>query len=375
MHVLDGWLLPAPQTDAARPRIVAIGGDGIGPVVTDAALACLEATGAAVDVARPVHGQAAIDAGGAAFPDETREAIDGANAVLFGAAGPTSVSILRYLRYELGTYACLRPSVTLPLADLPWVRDDVNLVIVRELSEGLYLGVEGELSALTERMPALRDRFGRPLPAAGRFAMRVVTEEASRRIARRAAELAAHRAAAGLGPGKVTVVTKQNVLRQTDELFRRVAEEEIAHQEGLRVDHLYVDEAARRLVSQPERFDVILTTNLFGDVLSDVAAEVTGGLPCSPSACVGERFAYFEPVHGSAPDLEDPEHANPVGAILSAAMMLRYLGQSGAGEAIVDATLAVLRDDEVRTFDRGGDRGARHVAEAIVRRIAQAQRS
>jgi isocitrate/isopropylmalate dehydrogenase len=349
------WLWPASKNWAGRtPRLVALGGDGIGREVVDAAVEVLEAADSGVEILQPRHGK---DVPGG-FSEEARLVCDQADAVLFGAAEAPSLPILLYLRFERAAYANIRPA-----ASLFGEADDVDLVIVRELSEGLYPGREGELRDLGTHWPDLKDALGRPLPREGKFAIRVVTPEATRRIARHAARLAAYRAERRSRAGKVTIVTKQNVLPMTDGLFRSICEEE-ASAVGVAFDHLYVDEAARRLASRPAQFDVIVTTNLFGDILSDVASEAVGGMPVAPSAGLAEGFAYFEPVHGSGPDIAGKGIANPVGAILSGAMALHYLGRTDAGQRVVRALQQACARG-IRPSDMGGRANTREFVAAV----------
>jgi isocitrate/isopropylmalate dehydrogenase len=367
------WLLPADHlAGAARtPRVVALGGDGIGPEVVDATIRCLEALGAPLEIVTPPHGAETRKAAGTPFPEELRGELDRADAILFGAVdtGPEgSADILRYIRFELDTYANLRPAQS--LAQVPARTGDgvTNLVIVRELTEGMYPGREGDLSALKAGAPEIEALVGRALPDEGAFALRVISERASRRIARYAAELAARRKREGVSPGRVTVVTKENVLRRSDGLFRSICEQELATHPELEVDHVYVDEAARRLVACPETFDVVVTTNLFGDILSDVASEVMGGMPMAPSAGIGQATAYFEACHGSAPDIAGKGVANPSATVLSAAMMLAYLGKPELGDRLAAAVLAAIGAG-VRTRDLGGDASTAQITEAICRRL------
>ena len=365
MSQLDGWLLPRAVQKPAPHKVVAIGGDGIGPEVIAAAVRCLIATGAPVEIQQPAHGAQTLASSGTAFPPEVKAAILAADATLYGASGGVSNDILRFLRFHLDTFANVRP--TLSLAGVPALtgRGRTNLVLVRELTEGMYPGREGKLEDLVPRWPEFRDRLGRALPAKGKFALRVTTEEATTRIARYAANLAAHRKLLGHGPGRVTIVTKSNVLPVTDGLFHEVCEREIKQVADLSCDHLYVDEAARRLVAKPESFDVIVTSNLFGDILSDVAAEAMGGMPMSPSAGIGDRIAYFEPVHGSAPDIAGTGKANPSGAILSAAMMLSYLGHPDHARRLMTAVTSTLARGCL-TSDMGGEQTTASFTEAVL---------
>jgi len=365
------WVLPGAR-GVRDARVVAVGGDGIGPEVVAAALECLAVAAPELRVVQPIQGAEAIARHGKAFPAELEQELAAADAILFGAADTErghAKAILQYLRWVRESYANLRPTATLPgVPGLTGQERGANLVIVRELTEGLYPGREGDLALLAAGIPDYRDRMGRALPAKGAFALRIVTEGASRRIGAYAARLAAHRKALGVAPGRVTIVTKQNVLPETDGLFRSACEAEIAAVGGLDVDHLYVDEAARRMVAQLDSFDVVVTTNLFGDVLSDVASEAMGGLPLAPSAAVGDGWAYFESCHGSAPDLAGRGVANPAATILSAAMMLNYLGLPEAGRRLVAATVATIASG-VRTRDLGGSAGTGAFTAEVCRRL------
>jgi 3-isopropylmalate dehydrogenase len=357
MATCADWLWSKKRNSAHTPRLVAMGGDGIGREVVDAAVEVIKASGAEVEIATPPHG--AGTAGG--FPPEAKQACDAADAVLFGAAEKESIAILGYLRFTRDTYANIRPAVTL------FDKRGVDMVLVRELSEGLYPGREGDLGEFAQRWPEFRDPFGRPLPREGKFAIRVVTPDATRRIARHAAALCAHRAARRGRPGKVSIITKQNVLKVTDGLFRSICEEE-AKAAGVATDHIYVDEAARRMASRPEQFDVVVTTNLFGDILSDVASEAVGGMPVAPSAGIADDFAYFEPVHGSAPDIVGKGLANPFGAVLSAAMALHYVGCGDAAARVVAAVRATHAAG-VTTGDLGGHASTHEVTAALVAQL------
>ncbi len=354
----SAWVLPASSTSwkHGKPRVVLVGGDGVGPEVIDAAGACLAALRAGIDVRNARDAEDELKPG-AGMPARLRDEIDGADATLFGAVDTSigrAVPVLRHLRFGLDTFANLRPAVSLDGVPAITGKGKTNMVVVRELSEGMYPGREGDLSEMRRRWPELRDRAGREIPDGGKFAIRVITERASLRIARYAAQLAAHRKAAGFGPGKVTVVDKSNVLPQTDGLFRKCCDQIIAEVGGLTSEHVYIDEAARRMVAVPERHDVVVTTNLFGDILSDVSSEVLGGMPMAPSASIGDTNAYFEPCHGSAPDIAGTGKVNPVGTLLSVAMMLAYLREPEAGRTLAAVVLETIKSG-CKTGDLGGD--------------------
>ena len=320
-----------------RARIAVLPGDGIGPEVTREAVACLGQVARlhGHDFAFQSHpvGGYALDAYGVPLPPATLEACLAADAVLLGAVGdprhdkqPAGLkpeSGLLALRKGLGAYANLRPALLHPaLASSSPLKEGIvrgtDLMLVRELAGGLYFG---EPRSLTD------DRGVNTLP---------YTRFEVERIARWAFDLAR------LRRKKVTSVDKANVL-ESSQLWRRVVCEVARDYPEVALDHLYVDACAMALVTRPSTFDVILTDNLFGDILSDEASVLTGSLGMLPSASLGGKVGLFEPVHGSAPDLAGKGVANPLGAILSAAMLLRHaLGLETEAKALEDAVSATL---------------------------------
>ena len=326
-------------------RICCIPGDGIGHETIQAARAVLDATRLAMEWVEAEAGWDTFCRSGTSLPRETLQAVRSCDATLFGAVSSPLDPVEGYrspivtMRRELDLYANLRPVRSWPGVDS---RPDMDMLIVRENSEGLYAGRErtdGEC-AITER---------------------VITRKGSRRIASLAFELAEGRR------GCVTVVHKANVLKATCGLFRRVAMEVSQSHPEVAVDEVLVDNMAMQLILDPERFDVILTTNLFGDILSDEAAALAGGIGLAPSGNVGERSAIFEPVHGSAPDIAGSGIANPVGAILAAAMLLDYLDEGGAAKGVREAVGSALADGAC-TKDLGGNLSTNEVTRAVIDR-------
>lgn len=351
--------------------IVALGGDGIGPEVVDAAIQVLESMGLDLEIQKPLCGEAAIKKFGTPFPKEAIDLTNESDAILFGATEQASVIILAYLRWGLDTYANLRPikyyeGVPTPIRD----PEGIDFVIVRENSEGLYPGREGDLSLLAEKLPDYRDRLGKSFAdyGAGKFAIRVFTNKGCQRIAKFACEKARERKAKGF-PGKVTCVTKSNVLRESCGLFQKTCEEVIKNYPELKYEHFYVDDMARRIIRFPKDMDVIVTSNMFGDILSDLAAELMGGLGMAPSACIGDKYAYFEPVHGSAPDIAGKGIANPTASILSSVLMLEYLGMKGKAEELENAVKAVYREGKVLTPDMGGKAKTIDFTRAVIEKL------
>ena len=348
--------------------IVALPGEGIGIEVVDATCELLAGTGLPLKILTPPQGAAATKSHGTPIPDETKRAAREADGVLFGAAGPSSSPVVSWLRWEMDAFAGVRPIRYFPGMRSPLVDPDgIDYVLLRENSEGLYPGREGELVDIARLMPYIADRTGRTIThygTDGRFAVKVVTPAGAERIARFACELARKRKARGK-PGKVTCVTKSNVLPKTDGLFQQVAER-VVRAAGLDFEHFHVDDAARRLVRFPRSMDVVLCMNLYGDILSDLGAETAGGLGLAPSGCFGSGWAYFESVHGSAPDIAGRGVANPTATILSAAMMLDHVGFATEAERLQAAVGRVYREGKTLTPDQGGGATTRDMAQAVL---------
>lgn len=311
-------------------RVAVIRGDGIGPEVIESALKVLEAAGADIDEVPVEIGFGKWKRTGKAITDGDMETIKDCRCVLFGAittpTDPNYKSVLLTLRKELDLYANIRP----------FSKRGLDIVIVRENTEGLYSGLE-EVSNDEART------------------VRVITRRGSKRIALKACELAARRR-------RLTIIHKANVLH-SDRLFLKVCRE-VAEGSGVQYDDMLVDAAAYNLVVRPEKFDVMVTTNLFGDILSDEAAGVLGSLGLCASANLGEGYALFEPIHGSAPDIAGKGVANPIGAIRSAAMMMDWLGEAEKARRIEEAVQRSL-DQGVTTPDLGGCHTTREITEAI----------
>ncbi len=239
--------------------------------------------------------------------------------------------------------------------------------MIREGLEGLYPGREGELSELTPVGERIRDnRLNQPVPVQGKgfFALKVITEKNSRNIAKFACEFARKRKAKGY-PGKVTVTAKYNLLRKCDELFRRIAEETVRKYPDLKFEQFIVDAFAQKIVLNPHDLDVVVIPNELGDVLSDGAAATIGGLGLAPSGVYGDNYAYFEPIHGSAPDIAGKNIINPTATILSAAFMLDYLGFGKEADRLQRAVEKVYLDGKHLTPDQGGKASTTEFCEAV----------
>ena len=278
---------------------------------------------------------------GEALPKETIELAKNSDACLFGAAGETAADVIVRLRQELNLFANLRPVKSYPNTNALF--EDVDFMIVRENTEGMYIAKEEEF---TEE---------------GAIARRIITKKAEKRIIDYAFQYAKSN-----NKSKVTGVHKANVLKITDglfkEIFYEVAEE---YKDEIDAEDFYVDATAMYLITRPESFEVIVTTNLFGDILSDEGAGLVGGLGMIPSGNIGENNALFEPVHGSAPDIAGQGIANPFAMMLSACMMLNYLGEYEAEEKLNSAILDMLNEAKTLTPDLGGSSTTMEVSDAI----------
>jgi isocitrate/isopropylmalate dehydrogenase len=351
-------------------RVVVIEGEDAAPEAVRPTVALLEKLGLDIEWLRPAVGQRGVEAHGSGFPPEAREAIDSSDATLFGATSGPSAGALFYLRWGRKTYANVRPIRFLPGCRSPLAQPEgIDFVIVRENLEDLYMGVEGDIAAL-EPLKLMSFTAARPVAelAPGKFALKVITETGTRRVAQFAFELARRRRAAGR-PGRVTCGTKHNMLRQSDGLFREIASEVAAEYPEIVYESFIVDDLAHRLVVSPHKLDVVVLPNLYGDILSDEAAGLIGGLGLAPSGCYGDDYAYFESAHGTAPDIAGENAINPTATLLSAAMMLEYLGFEEPAQRLDRAIATVYARGTARTPDQGGSSTTTEFCEAVAREL------
>jgi isocitrate dehydrogenase len=306
-------------------------GDGIGPEIMDATLEIITAAGAGIEIHPVDIGEAVYRAGHSSGIDPEAWAVLRAARTLLKApvttpqgGGVKSVNVT--LRKALGLYANVRPCVAYD-PFIPVRHPHLDVVIVRENEEDLYAGIEHQQTDDVVQC------------------LKLITRPGSERVIRYAFEYALRR-----GRRKVTCLVKDNIMKLTDGLFRRVFEEVAEDYPDLAADHMIVDIGMGRLANAPERFDVIVTPNLYGDILSDIAAEISGSVGLAPSANIGDDFAMFEAIHGSAPDIAGQGIANPSGLLLSAAKMLAHLGQGDVATAVHNAWLRTI-EDGVHTAD------------------------
>lgn len=321
-------------------QIAVIPGDGIGKEVMEATISVLDELNIDFDYVYGIAGDECNEEHGTPLPQETIDIIRDSDACLFGAAGETAADVIVKIRQEMKMFANLRPVKSYP--NTKSIFENVDFMIVRENTEGLYIANREEESE------------------DGAIAKRIITREAEERIINYAFQYAKDN-----NRTKVTAVHKANVLKKTDGLFKKIFYEVAEKYPDIDTEDFYVDATAMYLVTQPQEFQVIVTTNLFGDILSDEGAGLVGGLGLTPSANIGADGALFEPVHGSAPDIAGQQKANPIAMMLSAIMMLRYLGENEAANKFDAAILKVLNEGKTLTSDLGGSSTTIEVAQAI----------
>jgi isocitrate dehydrogenase (NAD+) len=330
--------------------IAVIKGDGIGPEIMDATLAVLDALDVGLRYEFVDAGLSAYEKSGELLPEATLAAITkykvALKSPLTTPVGEGFSSINVALRRKFDLYSNVRPALSFPNTKSRY--QNIDLITVRENTEGAYIGEgqslseDGETALLTQK----------------------ITRKGSERIVRYAFELAVK-----LGRKKVTIVHKANILKSTSGLFLKVAREVAAEYPQIACNEMIVDNTCMQLVMRPEQFDVIVTTNLFGDIISDLCAGLVGGLGLAPGANIGADCAIFEAVHGSAPDIAGKGIANPCALLLGAVQMLEHIGQVDAGRRLKQAIVDTMNDKDHLTPDLGGNGSTQTFAEAIIKHI------
>ncbi len=347
----------------ANKKVVVLPGDDAAPEGMAATMEVLRALRAPIDYNEFPPGEKWVRGDTDA---KARKAIDESDTTLFGSTSGKTTSI-NYLRWGKQTFANVRPARYMKGFRSPMAKPEgIDFVIVRENLEDLYLGLEGPIENLAPLHLHSRILRG-PLNTAepGIYAIKVITERETRRVAEFACQLAIKRKHAG-GKGKVTCTSKYNMLAESDGLFRRIVEETVATHPEVKYEQFIVDDFARRIVQSPHDLDVVVMPNLYGDILSDAAAGTVGGLGVAPSGCYGENYAYFESVHGTAPDIMGQHIINPTASILSAAMMLDYLGFASESKRLDDAVRKVYAEGRTLTVDQGGKAKTNEFAKAVI---------
>lgn len=326
-------------------NIAIISGDGIGKEVMDACEYLLDKLDLELSFKYGEAGFDCFNKNGTTLPEETIKIAKNSDATLFGASTstPGQPSPIINLRKELNVYANIRPIKSYKGANS--LRDDIDFVIVRENTEGLYSQIEyGDENKM--------------------IAERIITRKASERISKAAFNICKKR-----GQNKVTCVHKSNVLKKTDGVFKESFYKVAKEYPQITAEDFYVDAMSMYLITQPQNFEVIVASNLFGDILSDQSAGLVGGLGLAPSGNIGDTNGLFEPVHGSAPDIAGKNIANPCSMILTASMMLDYLGEWEVSNNINKAVEKVISDGKIKTPDFGGDASTMELTKAIVKEL------
>lgn len=335
-------------------NISLINGDGVGPEISRSAIRILENIHDKFNLKFIIDeleaGDNMLSKTGHALPTKTLKSINRSIACLKAPIGESASDVIVFLRQKLNLYANIRPIKSYP--NMKSLKNNIDFVIVRENTEDLYLGNEFEVGDTA-------------------IAMRVISEKASREISEYACKIAKYRN----GLNKVTCVHKANVLKKTDGLFVNICKEVIKSHRNIKFESMYVDACAMNMIRNPEKFDVIVTTNMFGDILSDEAAQISGSLGIVPSANIGEKYALFEPVHGAAFDIAGKQIANPTAIILSIKMMLDWISTKYHDkesnfvatrlENAVDSTIK----NNIKTKDIGGNYTTNEFTSEIINRI------
>jgi isocitrate dehydrogenase (NAD+) len=356
-----------------RHRVTLIRGDGVGPEVIDAAVRCIEATGVDIEWEEVEAGERAISKYGTPLPEETLRSIERNRVALKGpittpvGTGFRSVNVA--IRQKLDLFACVRPCKLYPGVRTRYT--NVDLVVIRETTEDVYAGIEfQEGSPEVKRLIEFLREQGAEVREDSGISIKPISRFASERIIRFAFEYARKN-----GRRKVTVVHKANIMKFSDGLFLEVAKRVAQEYPDISFEDRIVDNMCMQLVQKPELYDVIVTTNLYGDIISDLCAGLVGGLGMAPSCNLGEKAAVFEPTHGSAPKYAGMNKVNPTATILSGVMMLRYLGEKEAADRLEAAVAKTIAEGKYVTYDLKPNPddptavGTREMADAIIRAL------
>lgn len=329
-------------------KVTLIPGDGVGPEITQAMRRVVEATGVSIEWEVVQAGVNVMDEYGTPLPEHVLESIRRNKVAIKGpittpvGTGFRSVNVA--LRKELDLYACLRPAFSLKGVKSKY--EDIDLVVVRENTEDLYAGIERMVDDDTAE------------------SIKRITRRASERIAKFAFDYTLKE-----GRRKVTAVHKANIMKYSDGLFLECARKISEEYPQAEFEDRIVDNMCMQLVQKPEAYDILLCPNLYGDIISDLCAGLVGGLGIVPGANIGDEYAVFEPVHGSAPKYAGQNKVNPTAIILSSVLMLRYIGEKEAANKIFNATAQVIKEGKTVTYDLGGTASTSEVADAIIQKI------
>ena len=355
-------------------KVTFIPGDGVGPEVAEATRRVLEATGVEFEWERVSIGADALEKTGTPLPPDALESIRRNKVAIKGpvttpiASGFRSVNVA--LRQELDLYSCLRPCKSYVGVFAPY--DDLDIIVVRENTEGLYAGIEFDSSEEdTARLAGMvKETRNRDMAPDAAISLRIISPDASRRIVRFAFDYARAN-----GRKKVTAVHKSNILKFSDGVFLRAATEVAAEYPEIEFTDVLMDACCMQLAKRPQQFDVLVSPNFYGDLLSDLCAGLVGGLGLAPGANIGDDIAVFEPTHGSAPKYAGLNKVNPIATMLSGVLMLRYLEEQDAANRMEAAIASVLAEGKSVTYDMKSDRDdlsavtTSEVADAVIEKL------
>ncbi|HYM36272.1 MAG TPA: isocitrate/isopropylmalate family dehydrogenase [Steroidobacteraceae bacterium] len=348
-------------------KVVVIDGDDASPEVMRPATEILQSLQLPIRFERTPVGEEARRQFGTTFPEVSRQVIDDSDATFFGSTSGSSTAALFYLRWGKQTYANVRPCKWFPGYRSPLANPQgIDFVIIRENLEDLYLGIEGDLEELAPLKFFSRNaRVPVTALAPGKFAIKAITEKGSRRVIRYAFELARRRN----DKKRVTVACKYNMLHVSDGYFRELAMEIAKEYPDIAFETFIIDDFLCRMIVKPQHFDVIVMPNLYGDIMSDGAGGLIGGLGLAASGCYGDTYAYFESAHGSAPDIAGKNIINPTATLLSACLMLEYLNFDTAAQKLRKAIVAVYAEGKKLTPDQGGTSSTTEFCSAVRERL------
>jgi len=351
-------------------KITLITGDGTGPEIAEAMKGCVKATGVEIEWDVQEAGADVLGKYGTPLPDKVIESIK-KNKIAIKAPITTPIgsgfrSVNVKLRQELDLYACVRPCKYYPgVKSLLKNPENVDIVVVRENTEGLYAGIEFEEGeGKTKKLISeISDLSNKKIREDSGVSIKPISKFGSNRIVKFAFEYAQKN-----GRKKVTAITKSNIMKFSDGLFQHVAEE-VAKSYNMDFEHKLIDNMCMQLVQKPELYDVLVLPNLYGDIISDLCAGLVGGLGVAPGANIGNDYAVFEATHGSAPKYKGMNKVNPTGLILSAVMMLRYINESSSADKLERAVAEVIKEGKDVTYDLNGTAGTKEMADAIIKRV------
>ncbi|MFH1045941.1 MAG: isocitrate/isopropylmalate dehydrogenase family protein [Candidatus Omnitrophota bacterium] len=358
-----------------RHRVTIIPGDGIGQEVSLAAKRCIDSTGVEIQWEEALVGEEALKKYGEILPPATIESIKKNKVAIKGPVitpiGKGFRSVNVQLRQVLDLYACVRPCKWYEGVKAPYTH--IDLVVIRENTEDLYAGIEFDIheQSTKELISCIQKLGGKTIRPDSALSIKPISRTGSERIVRFAFEYALANKRK-----KVTAVHKANIMKFTDGLFMRVAQEVAKEYEGrVAFEERLVDNMSMQLVQKPQDYDCLVLPNLYGDILSDLCAGLVGGLGVAPGANIGKEYALFEPTHGSAPKYQGLNKANPTATILSGVMMLRHLGEEQAAQRLEQAVSAVIKEAKFVTYDLKADRndpqacGTSQMADAIIAKL------